>query len=296
MAESTSTAEKKSVENSSVSSAKADFLNSDESTGLLASGITDQPSVSTLPKFDQQRSSSSSTQPPPPVVPSISQSTKPILTRQDPIINLVSPQLSITTLGRSNEDATSEDSQSGLRTKLARDSQSQNESETPIISLSFEKYDEPVLSTGATTTNYFNKDPPYMNKNVCRMCRTNEKDAFNTTTKLIKKTNSKDNVSNPGRFTLYLTKHYSSYSPSSAALHTSSPLMGSRVIRQSSQPEESSANYCVSNCPHVFVTPNHSLRQSKDGNEGIAEIAADSLRVNGVMKPFRQVSTNNYML
>lgn len=280
MAESTSS-EKKSAENTS---STKDFLNSDESTGLLASGVTDQPSVSTLPKsIDQQQQR----QPPP--SGQMSQSTKPILTRQDPIINLVSPQLSITTLGRSSE-ANSEDSQSGLRTKLARDSQNESQNETPIISLSFEKYDEPA--TGSATNYFNNKDPPY-NKNVCRLCRTNEKDAFinNTTTKLIKKTNSKDNVSNPGRFTLYLTKHYSSYSPSSA-VHTSSPLMGSRVIRQSSQPEESSANYCVSNCPHVFVTPNHSLRQSKDGNEGIADIAADSLRVNGVMamKPFRQVS------
>lgn len=249
-----STSEKKHTE----------IMNSDENAGLLSTNIVELPSITALPKADQQSQAGS-----------MSTSSKPILTRQDPIINLVSPQLSITTLGRSNEE-NSEDSQSGLRTKLTKDSQ--NESETPIISLSFDKHDEPI--------NFNSKDTPYK----CRMCKTNEKDSFNTATKLMKKTNSKDNISNQGRFTLYLTKHYSSYSPSSA-LQNSSPLLGSRVIRQSSQPEESSANYCVSNCPHVFVTPNHSLRQSKEGNEGIAEIAADSLRVNGVMKPFRQVSS-----
>lgn len=248
---------------SEIMSSPKDYLNTDENTGLLTTNAADQPAVSTLPKSDQRIQSGQ-----------ISTTSKPILTRQDPIINLVSPQLSITTLGRSNEDANSEDSQSGLRTKLARDSQ--NDTETPIISLSFDRNDEPTNC---------NKDTPYK----CRMCKTNEKDSFNTATKIMKKTNSKENISNQGRFTLYLTKHYSSYSPSSA-LQTSSPLLGSRVIRQSSQPEESSANYCVSNCPHVFITPNHSLRQSKENNEGIADIGADLLRFNGVMKPFRQVS------
>lgn len=241
-------------------------LNTDESSELLTS-LNDRPSVSSLPKSEQSLHQ----------LGQMASSTKPILTRQDPIINLVSPQLSITTLGRSNEDANSEDSQTMKHTR-----DSQNESETPIISLSFDnntKNEEPF-------TNNSNKDLPF--KNVCKMCKANEKDAFSlTTNKFMMKTNSKDSISNQGRFTLYLTKHYSSYSPSSA-LHTSSPLMGSRVIRQSSQPEEGSANYCVSNCPHN--APNYSLRQSKEGNEGIAEIAADSLRFNGVMKPFRQVS------
>lgn len=63
-------------------------------------------------------------------------------------------------------------------------------------------------------------------------------------------------------------------------LITSSPNSGSRIIRQSSQPEASNV-ICCQHAP--------SLRQLRDPSEGIAGIAADSLRINGAMRPFRQV-------
>lgn len=66
------------------------------------------------------------------------------------------------------------------------------------------------------------------------------------------------------------------------------PASSTRIIRQSSQPESSA---CAAHCPHH---PNHhpsaSLRQLREPGDGIAGIAADSLRINGGMRPFKQVS------
>ncbi|KAK9890303.1 hypothetical protein WA026_010406 [Henosepilachna vigintioctopunctata] len=67
-------------------------------------------------------------------------------------------------------------------------------------------------------------------------------------------------------------------------------LPGSRIIRQSSQPE-ASMPCCGSHCVHG-TAPSTSLRQLRDHSEregGIAMIAADSLRINGAMRNFRQV-------
>ncbi|GJQ65255.1 hypothetical protein Trydic_g14904 [Trypoxylus dichotomus] len=62
----------------------------------------------------------------------------------------------------------------------------------------------------------------------------------------------------------------------------------SRIIRQSSQPE-ASAPCCGMNYIHG-VAPSTSLRQLREyGEGGIAGIAADSLRINGAMRNFRQV-------
>lgn len=72
-------------------------------------------------------------------------------------------------------------------------------------------------------------------------------------------------------------------------LITSSPNSGSRIIRQSSQPEASNVVCCAHahTCSHT--APNMSLRQLRDPADGLASIAADSLRINGAMRPFRQV-------
>lgn len=64
-------------------------------------------------------------------------------------------------------------------------------------------------------------------------------------------------------------------------------LPGTRIIRQSSQPE-SSAPCCSAACVHG-AAPSTSLRQLRDHSDGIAGIAADSLRINGAMRNFRQV-------
>ncbi|XP_014244606.1 small conductance calcium-activated potassium channel protein isoform X1 [Cimex lectularius] len=56
----------------------------------------------------------------------------------------------------------------------------------------------------------------------------------------------------------------------------------SRIIRQSSQPE---ACHC---CPHHSPAPSASLRQLREPGDGIAMIAADSLRINGAIRQFKQ--------
>ncbi|XP_066255364.1 small conductance calcium-activated potassium channel protein isoform X1 [Euwallacea similis] len=75
-----------------------------------------------------------------------------------------------------------------------------------------------------------------------------------------------------------------------AAIVTTLP--GSRIIRQSSQPEASAAPCCGSTCVHNVgaAHPSTSLRQLRDHDSGgIAGIAADSLRINGAMRHFRQL-------
>ncbi|XP_017065897.1 small conductance calcium-activated potassium channel protein isoform X12 [Drosophila eugracilis] len=80
-------------------------------------------------------------------------------------------------------------------------------------------------------------------------------------------------------------------------LITSSPTNGSRIIRQSSQPESSSTAICCgphTACvghahSHSHTVPNVSLKQLRESSgDGIAGIAADSLRINGGMRPFKQ--------
>ncbi|KNC23576.1 Small conductance calcium-activated potassium channel protein [Lucilia cuprina] len=77
-------------------------------------------------------------------------------------------------------------------------------------------------------------------------------------------------------------------------LVTSSPTNGSRIIRQSSQPESSNLAICCgahTSCGHSHTVPNVSLRQLRtepSQSDGIAGIAADSLRINGGMRPFKQ--------
>lgn len=66
------------------------------------------------------------------------------------------------------------------------------------------------------------------------------------------------------------------------------PASSARIIRQSSQPESSA---CAAHCPHhAHQHPSASLRQLREPGDGIAGIAADSLRINGGMRPFKQVS------
>jgi len=78
-------------------------------------------------------------------------------------------------------------------------------------------------------------------------------------------------------------------SPPPPVLLTTSP--SSRIIRQSSQPEAAtgSASMCSGHCCHMHHQPSSSLRQLRDPADNIAMIAADSLRINGAIRQFRQV-------
>ncbi|EAU76754.1 AGAP010506-PA, partial [Anopheles gambiae str. PEST] len=71
-------------------------------------------------------------------------------------------------------------------------------------------------------------------------------------------------------------------------LITSSPTSGSRIIRQSSQPEASTLSCCANQCAHACSMPSSSLRQLREPGDGIAGIAADSMRINGGMRQFKQ--------
>ncbi|XP_038222069.1 small conductance calcium-activated potassium channel protein isoform X8 [Zerene cesonia] len=65
------------------------------------------------------------------------------------------------------------------------------------------------------------------------------------------------------------------------------PASSNRIIRQSSQPESSA---CAAHCAHhSHHHPSASLRQLREPGDGIAGIAADSLRINGGMRPFKQL-------
>ncbi|RZF33445.1 hypothetical protein LSTR_LSTR016295 [Laodelphax striatellus] len=72
--------------------------------------------------------------------------------------------------------------------------------------------------------------------------------------------------------------------PAAPLLLTTSP--SSRIIRQSSQPE---ASCCHHHYAHA-QTASASLRQLREPGDGIAVIAADSLRINGAIRQFKQVS------
>lgn len=77
-------------------------------------------------------------------------------------------------------------------------------------------------------------------------------------------------------------------SPPPPVLLTTSP--SSRIIRQSSQPEATgSVSMCSGHCCHIHHQPSSSLRQLRDPADNIAMIAADSLRINGAIRQFRQV-------
>ncbi|XP_034123801.1 small conductance calcium-activated potassium channel protein isoform X7 [Drosophila guanche] len=92
---------------------------------------------------------------------------------------------------------------------------------------------------------------------------------------------------------LQLYQHHQQQVP--PVLITSSPTNGSRIIRQSSQPESSTTAICCgthATCvghAHSHTVPNVSLKQLRESTQdGIAGIAADSLRINGGMRPFKQ--------
>lgn len=84
-------------------------------------------------------------------------------------------------------------------------------------------------------------------------------------------------------------------SPPPPVLLTTSP--SSRIIRQSSQPEATgSVSMCSGHCCHIHHQPSSSLRQLRDPADNIAMIAADSLRINGAIRQFRQVRSYYLLL
>ncbi|XP_012280209.1 small conductance calcium-activated potassium channel protein isoform X2 [Orussus abietinus] len=222
--------------------------------------------------------------PPPPIlVPS----AKPVLTRQDRATFLVtSPRLSGSGLGGSEESATNEEPATRsvpdieLDCRLERDSQQQPVAVPPPPPL------PPHATTYLTARPSLTRQPVHPPSSKCRCDR-------------------RDSLAPSSA--LYLARSTSRESVRSGAHHccpcqlagqtphvlvtTGSP--SSRIIRQSSQPESASMCCCSGCCCPLHAAaagaPSAaSLRQLREPGDGIAGIAADSLRINGGIRQFRQ--------
>lgn len=212
--------------------------------------------------------------------------SKPVLMRQDRTSTyLTSPNLS-QTHGYSEESGPSiEESEVILNATSITDIDVQYRLETPVISISNAGHSGHRSSVSGYQLS------PHMR---CRACRSCERRASTTPVSSFHLARS------VSRESVRSNAHLSPISPNFQYKHipppvliTGSPTSGSRIIRQSSQPEASSiccgghSNTCI----HSQTAPSVSLRQLREPSEGIAGIAADSLRINGAMRPFKQVNS-----
>ncbi|XP_075156566.1 small conductance calcium-activated potassium channel isoform X1 [Haematobia irritans] len=140
-------------------------------------------------------------------------------------------------------------------------------------------------------------------QNRCRACRNCSRRASTTpisTTGQMDRSTSRDSVKSAfqqgnlgGSLVVYGGSNNALPHNVPPVLVTSSPTNGSRIIRQSSQPESSTSAVCCgahNTCGHSHTVPNVSLKQLRSTDtDGIAGIAADSLRINGGMRPFKQL-------
>uniref|UniRef100_A0A336K010 CSON007369 protein n=1 Tax=Culicoides sonorensis TaxID=179676 RepID=A0A336K010_CULSO len=244
-------------ENDTVNS---DYGSSDERATLLT--ISEKGGAPKLSSKSKMGSLSSTNGP----------TNKPVLIRQDRTSTyMTSPQLS--GIGASEDD---EDERKKSLLDIVKINDSDNM--RPIISVSIpcevsENEDQQIV--------------PYNRCKACKNCERRASSAQISSIPLqIKKSASKESLKNTalyGRFSPQLMKHASVVPP---VLVTSTPINGNRIIRQSSQPEQ--GTHTSSNCVD-HSAQSSSLRQLKDPSDGIAGIAADSLRINGAMRPFKQL-------
>lgn len=113
--------------------------------------------------------------------------------------------------------------------------------------------------------------------NRCRTCRSYERRSSVSPNSVIylPRSASKESV---GRLTINTVVHHRSATIPPVYV-TESSANGSRIIRQSSQPEASSLSCCKEpTCTHAHQ-PSTSLRQLKDPSDQISGIATDALRV-----------------
>ncbi|XP_076168909.1 small conductance calcium-activated potassium channel [Ptiloglossa arizonensis] len=208
--------------------------------------------------------------PPPPVVVAAASQGKPVLTRQDRATFLVaSPQLSVSGLGGSEESGTTEDPATRsvpdieLHCRLDGDAQPQPQPQTQV---------QPVVPTI-----YRSRQPSHQHR-----CRCDRRDSLAPSSALhLARSVSRESVK---------SGHHCCpcQAPPPPVLVTTSP--SARIIRQSSQPEASACCCSGCCCPlHAGTAPSAaSLRQLREPGDGIAGIAADSLRINGGIRQFRQ--------
>lgn len=234
--------------------------------------------------------------------------TKPILIRQDRTSTYLttSPQLS-QNMGTSEESNGVLDDDDLNRIRSVPDIELQCRMDTPIISVS--------RSGGSSQTMIQLPPPPnssLANSQRCRACRSCERRASTTPVPSLQMTRSVSRESvrsitahgylspeshSGGAKTqlVVVTAANGSGTPQNqthlAAIPpvfiTTSPT-GSRMIRQSSQPETNAPCCGGHTCSHPHTASLRQLREAQ--SEGISNIVADSLRINGAMRPFKQVS------
>ncbi|XP_053997541.1 small conductance calcium-activated potassium channel protein [Hylaeus anthracinus] len=209
--------------------------------------------------------------PPPPVVVAAASQGKPVLTRQDRATFLVaSPQLSVSGLGGSEESGTNEDPATRsvpdieLHCRLDGDAQPQPQP-------------QPQVQLPVVPTVYRSRQHSHQHR-----CRCDRRDSLAPSSALhLARSVSRESVK---------SGHHCCpcQAPPPPVLVTTSP--SARIIRQSSQPEASACCCSGCCCPlHATTTPSAaSLRQLREPGDGIAGIAADSLRINGGIRQFRQ--------
>lgn len=252
---------------------------------------------------------------------SANSTTKPVLMRQDRTSTyLASPNLS-QTIGYSEESGQSnEDSDHRANSVTDLDIQ-YHRLETPVISIS--NVCQTSGDSGGSTGRPATVAPSSAQQRGsisgyqltphtrCRACRSCDRRASTTpvSTLYLARSASRESVRST------TATHHGFLAPSNLTAHhhhqhqhqhnpnqrvpppvyiTGSPLSGSRIIRQSSQPEASNIVCCSGSghsvCAHSQTAPSVSLRQLREPSDGgIAGIAADSLRFNGAMRPFKQV-------
>lgn len=240
--------------------------------------------------------------------------SKPVLMRQDRTSTyLTSPNLS-QTIGYSEESGQSNEDSENIANSITDLDIQYNRLETPVISISnvcqgSASGSSGGLGSGQNSINYGHRSSisgyQLTPHNRCRACRSCDRRASTTPVSSLHlaRSVSKESVRS------HLTGH-GFLSPSSSTsmqsqripppvLITGSPVSGSRIIRQSSQPEASNIICCSAHttCIHSQTAPTVSLRQLRtepSSDIGIAGIAADSLRINGAMRPFKQVNTKYF--
>ncbi|XP_018788825.1 PREDICTED: small conductance calcium-activated potassium channel protein isoform X1 [Bactrocera latifrons] len=191
--------------------------------------------------------------------------------------------------------------QSNSRSQLQQQISQPTISITNLNTYQTQEYVNPQSNPNLGTSSYQNLSCgiPTSAQNRCRACRNCSRRASTTPLSTtasagMDRSTSKDSVKSAfqqGNLSISSSAMQQHAPPS--LLVTSSPTNGSRIIRQSSQPESSTTAICCgahSSCGHSHTVPNVSLKILRDSaTDGIAGIAADSLRINGGMRPFKQL-------
>lgn len=245
--------------------------------------------------------------------------TKPILMRQDRTSTYLttSPQLS-QHMGTSEESNGQFDDDDLNRIRSVPDIERQCRLDTPIISVSRSSSDQNQTIIVPSPQSYGggggsgSSTPATVQR--CRACRSCERRASTTPVPSLQMTRSVsresvrsvahgflspgNNTSSSGGVKTQMvvvtgsgaTQNQTHLSAIPPVFITTSPT-GSRMIRQSSQPETNTACCGGHTCTHPHTSaPSSSLRQLREAqSEGISNIVADSLRINGAMRPFKQV-------